>query len=145
MRIFTCRAVFSVFSLYSASLTLIWASWMGYLQTCSHRSRWLKMISKMHDENADLCGLKQLDLLWFILQTPIKPSKTVKCSKHGDTEARWKMAGQLCFCLLYFVQIRRPGVLRQVCSPAHTQSTPNHVPFTSDRLCKQLKLLETTE
>ena len=40
--IFTCRAVFSVFLFYSASLTLIWASWMGYLQTCSHRSWWLK-------------------------------------------------------------------------------------------------------
>ena len=39
---FTCRALFSVFLFYSASLTLIWASWMGYLQTCSHRSWWLK-------------------------------------------------------------------------------------------------------
>lgn len=83
MSIFTCRAVFSVFSLHFASLTLIWASWMGYLQTCSHRSRWLKMISKMHDENADLCGLKQLDLLSFILQSLIKTSKTAKCCKHG--------------------------------------------------------------
>ena len=30
----------------SASLTLIWASWIGYLQTCFHRSRWLKGIGR---------------------------------------------------------------------------------------------------
>lgn len=78
-----------------------------------------QMISEMHDENADLCGLKQLDLLPFILQTLIKTSKMAECCEHGTRRLRncqyscVSLAVPLCW-------LEARGVLRQVRSPVHT-------------------------
>ena len=118
-----------MFSLDSASLTLIWASWMGYLQTCSHRSCWLKMISKMHDENADLCGLKQLHLLWFT--PPSDPNQNFKDSLNvANKEHRGLQTNGRTAVLPSSVLCadQNPRLVR---FPVHTQSV-------SEELCKQL-------